>query len=121
MRRGDRSVAALSYGWATIDAPDPSGAAFAALRSFLRDEALGAHVRRRGSAGAACAAACAREVRESLIAMADGYDRANILFSMADQLRFDALSAVTPTLHTPHLDQLAKEGVRFLVKDHVGT
>ena len=39
--------------------------------------------------------------------------RLNLLFSMADQLRFDALSSVTPSLHTPNLDQLASEGVRF--------
>ena len=32
---------------------------------------------------------------------------------MADQLRFDALSVVTPGLHTPNLDQLASDGVRF--------
>lgn len=37
----------------------------------------------------------------------------NLLFSMADQLRFDALSSVTPSLKTPHLDRLASEGVRF--------
>ena len=37
----------------------------------------------------------------------------DLLFSMADQLRFDAISAVNPLLHTPHLDRLAAEGVRF--------
>ena len=44
---------------------------------------------------------------------AAGRPRPNILFSMADQLRFDALSSVTPSLHTPALDALAAEGVRF--------
>ena len=38
----------------------------------------------------------------------------NLLFSMADQFRFDALSSVTPTLHTPNLDALALDGVQFL-------
>ena len=38
----------------------------------------------------------------------------NLLFSMADQLRFDALASVTPSLHTPNLDALAADGVRFL-------
>ena len=38
---------------------------------------------------------------------AAGRPRPNILFSMADQLRFDALSSVTPSLHTPALDALA--------------
>jgi len=38
----------------------------------------------------------------------------NILFIMADQLRWDYLScAGHPHLHTPHLDRLAARGVRF--------
>ena len=38
----------------------------------------------------------------------------NILFIMADQLRWDYLScAGHPHLHTPHLDGLAAQGVRF--------
>src|SRR3546814_18268478 len=38
----------------------------------------------------------------------------NILFIMADQLRADYLScAGHPTLQTPHIDGLAKRGVRF--------
>lgn len=38
----------------------------------------------------------------------------NILFIMADQLRWDYLSCYGhPHLHTPHLDQLASRGVRF--------
>nr|WP_246171084.1 alkaline phosphatase family protein [Pandoraea eparura] len=38
----------------------------------------------------------------------------NVLFIMADQLRRDYLSCYGhPTLHTPHLDALAKRGVRF--------
>lgn len=38
----------------------------------------------------------------------------NILFIMADQLRWDYLScAGHPSLHTPHLDALAARGVRF--------
>ena len=37
----------------------------------------------------------------------------NLLLSMADQLRFDALSPVTPALHTPGFAALAREGVLF--------
>ena len=36
----------------------------------------------------------------------------NILLVMADQMRFDALGVETPTLRTPHLDRLAREGLR---------
>ena len=38
----------------------------------------------------------------------------NVLWIMADQLRFDYLSCYGhPSLHTPHLDALASRGVRF--------
>ena len=38
----------------------------------------------------------------------------NILFIMFDQLRFDYLSCYGhPNLHTPHMDKLASQGVRF--------
>ena len=38
----------------------------------------------------------------------------NVLFIMADQLRWDYLSCYGhPTLKTPHLDRLAERGVRF--------
>ena len=38
----------------------------------------------------------------------------NILFIMADQLRFDFLSCYGhPHLKTPHIDRLAKKGVIF--------
>ena len=38
----------------------------------------------------------------------------NILFIMADQLRFDYLGCYGhPTIHTPHIDALAARGVRF--------
>jgi len=38
----------------------------------------------------------------------------NVLWIMADQLRFDYLSCYGhPHLHTPHLDRLAQRGVRF--------
>ena len=41
-------------------------------------------------------------------------DKRNVLWIMADQLRFDYLScAGHPTLRTPHLDALAARGVRF--------
>ncbi len=41
-------------------------------------------------------------------------DRPNVLWIMADQLRFDYLSCYGhPHLHTPHLDALAARGVRF--------
>ena len=40
--------------------------------------------------------------------------RPNVLWIMADQLRFDYLSCYGhPHLHTPHLDALAARGVRF--------
>jgi arylsulfatase A-like enzyme len=39
----------------------------------------------------------------------------NVLFIMADQLRWDYLSCYGhPTLHTPNLDRLASKGVKFL-------
>jgi arylsulfatase len=37
----------------------------------------------------------------------------NLLFSMADQLRWDALSPTTPSLQTPNLAALATEGILF--------
>lgn len=41
-------------------------------------------------------------------------NRLNLLFLMTDQQRFDALScAGNKVLHTPNLDRLASEGVRF--------
>ena len=41
-------------------------------------------------------------------------DHPNILWIMADQLRFDYLSCYGhPHLHTPHIDALAARGVRF--------
>ncbi len=41
-------------------------------------------------------------------------DRPNVLWIMADQLRFDYLSCYGhPHLHTPHIDALAQRGVRF--------
>ncbi|MEL6585509.1 MAG: sulfatase-like hydrolase/transferase [Pseudomonadota bacterium] len=41
-------------------------------------------------------------------------DRPNVLWIMADQLRYDYLSCYGhPHLHTPHIDALAARGVRF--------
>jgi arylsulfatase A-like enzyme len=41
-------------------------------------------------------------------------DRPNVLWIMADQLRWDYLSCTGhPHLHTPHIDALAARGVRF--------
>ncbi|WP_292292817.1 sulfatase-like hydrolase/transferase [Marivita sp.] len=41
-------------------------------------------------------------------------DRPNVLWIMADQLRFDYLSCYGhPHLHTPHIDALAGRGMRF--------
>lgn len=37
----------------------------------------------------------------------------NILYIMSDQQRFDGLGLVNPGVHTPGLDRLAKEGMRF--------
>lgn len=39
--------------------------------------------------------------------------RPNIIFLMDDQHRWDALGVVDPTVKTPALDGLAKEGIRF--------
>ncbi len=39
--------------------------------------------------------------------------RPNILWIMTDQQRADALGAVSPWMHTPNMDRLAAEGVRF--------
>jgi arylsulfatase A-like enzyme len=38
----------------------------------------------------------------------------NILFLLADDLRFDAVGYLNRDVRTPHLDGLAKEGLRFL-------
>lgn len=40
-------------------------------------------------------------------------ERPNILFLLADDLRFDGVGYVNKDVSTPHLDQLAREGVRF--------
>lgn len=37
----------------------------------------------------------------------------NLLFLMTDQHRWDALGCVNPLVKTPHLDALARRGVRF--------
>jgi arylsulfatase A-like enzyme len=37
----------------------------------------------------------------------------NILLIMADQFRADCLGVANPAIHTPNLDRLAREGVRF--------
>jgi arylsulfatase A-like enzyme len=39
--------------------------------------------------------------------------RPNILFLLADDLRFDAVGYVSRSVHTPNIDRLAQEGVRF--------
>lgn len=39
--------------------------------------------------------------------------RPNIVFLMTDQHRWDALGCVNPAVRTPHLDQLASEGIRY--------
>ncbi|MBU6402911.1 MAG: sulfatase-like hydrolase/transferase, partial [Verrucomicrobia bacterium] len=45
----------------------------------------------------------------------DGADaaRPNILFIITDDQRFDMMGNVTPALHTPEMDRLARDGVRF--------
>src|SRR6476469_8710487 len=41
-------------------------------------------------------------------------DRPNILFLMADEHRYDALNCLgNATVHSPNLDRMAAEGVRF--------
>lgn len=37
----------------------------------------------------------------------------NILFLMSDQHRWDPLGCVNPVVQTPHLDGLARRGIRF--------
>jgi arylsulfatase A-like enzyme len=39
--------------------------------------------------------------------------RPNLLFMMTDQQRWDTMSAVVPSLATPNMDRIAKEGVLF--------
>ncbi|MFI2856305.1 sulfatase [Paenibacillus sp. JSM ZJ436] len=39
--------------------------------------------------------------------------RPNILFIMTDEQRFDTLGTVNSAVRTPHLDQLAREGISF--------
>lgn len=39
--------------------------------------------------------------------------RPNIIFLMDDQRRWDALGCIDPTMKTPALDRLAKEGILF--------
>ena len=39
--------------------------------------------------------------------------RPNLMFMMTDQQRWDTMSAVTPSLSTPNMDRIAKEGVLF--------
>ena len=42
------------------------------------------------------------------------HTRPNVLLVVADQMRRDALGLNRPAfVHTPHLDQLAREGVNF--------
>lgn len=50
---------------------------------------------------------CSPEVRTK------NHARPNIIFLMDDQHRWDGLGVENKTVITPHLDQLAKEGVRF--------
>ena len=40
-------------------------------------------------------------------------NRPNILFILTDDQRFDMMGNMTPALHTPEMDRLAEEGVRF--------
>lgn len=40
-------------------------------------------------------------------------EKPNVLFLLADDWRFDTLGSINPTVVTPNLDQLAKEGVLF--------
>lgn len=54
------------------------------------------------------------ECSEALQRRASKGRKPNLLFLMTDQQRFDALSyAGNDTLHTPHMDRLAREGVWF--------
>ena len=41
-------------------------------------------------------------------------ERPNLLFIVTDDQRADMLGIVNPILHTPHMDRLANQGVRFL-------
>ncbi|MGB4728009.1 MAG: sulfatase-like hydrolase/transferase, partial [Thermogutta sp.] len=47
--------------------------------------------------------------------MADAAPRPNVVYIVTDDQRYDALScAGHPFLKTPHCDQLAQEGARFI-------
>lgn len=37
----------------------------------------------------------------------------NILIITTDQQRFDAMGAIDPMIHSPHVNQLAKEGALY--------
>jgi len=66
------------------------------------------------TAAAATAAAALSTARGIAPATAPGRRPPNVLFVLCDDLRWDALScAGHPHLRTPHIDQLAAEGVRF--------
>ena len=39
--------------------------------------------------------------------------RPNIIFIMTDQMRHDAIGAVTPYVHTPGIDSLARDGILY--------
>src|SRR5690242_1788883 len=41
-------------------------------------------------------------------------ERPNILLFLADDLRFDGVGYLNKHVRTPHIDRLAKDGVRFL-------
>lgn len=47
------------------------------------------------------------------LAAAAAETRPNLLFLITDDQRFDMMGNVTPALHTPEMDRLAREGVRF--------
>ena len=62
-----------------------------------------------GAAGAIAAGSARRAARGE----ADVARKPNLIFILTDDQRFDALGCVTPWIHTPNLDALAKRGVRF--------
>src|SRR5438477_2120166 len=55
---------------------------------------------------------CLLGLRPSLSA-ADPPPRPNILFIITDDQRFDQMGNMNPLLHTPEMDRLANQGVRF--------
>ena len=87
--------------------------AFGLRRGTLAASRVGASgvvaIRRRFAQGLALAL-----VTASFCSVGEASDRPNLLVLITDDQRWDMLGAVTDGLHTPEMDRLAAEGVRFV-------